>query len=153
MTIGKFWRGGIDPSFSLFIISFSILKRWPVLKAVKKKFCLEAYSHQWWEHCNENPHFVFPEKELRGFRPNFDIYKVFLPQIRVYWQKMSPQVGTRRLTIWRRRRKTSAGELKDKMSPLHRRNCFKEATRLCRLCSTAKLASHYRLEATALSPS
>jgi hypothetical protein len=53
--------------------------------------------------------------------------KVFPPQQRVKWQKMPLQVGTRRLTTWRRRRKTSAGELVDKMSPLHRRNYLKKS--------------------------
>jgi hypothetical protein len=27
-----------------------------------------------WLHCKENPIYVFPEKKLRGLRPNFHIY-------------------------------------------------------------------------------
>jgi len=27
-----------------------------------------------WVHCNENPIYMFPEKELRGLSPNFDIH-------------------------------------------------------------------------------
>jgi hypothetical protein len=69
------------------------------------------------------------KKRLYRWWPEVYQPKAFLPQMRVKWQKMPPQVGTRRLTIWRRRRKTSAGELMDKMSPLHRRNYFKEITR------------------------
>jgi hypothetical protein len=36
-------------------------------------------------HCNENPIYVFPEKELRGLSPNFHIFvsvgDVYIPRI------------------------------------------------------------------------
>jgi hypothetical protein len=36
-------------------------------------------------HCNENPIYVFPEKELRGLSPNFNIHvsvsDLYLPRI------------------------------------------------------------------------
>ncbi len=39
---------------------------------------LENYLKDWstgaLEHCNENPIYVFPEKELRGLSPNFQIH-------------------------------------------------------------------------------
>ena len=38
-----------------------------------------------WSHCNENPIYVFPEKELRGPCPNFQIHvsvsDLYIPRI------------------------------------------------------------------------
>jgi len=40
-------------------------------KISKRCFLLTTHSQL---HCNENPHYVFPEKEIRGLSPTFHIH-------------------------------------------------------------------------------